>query len=270
MTRVWGRGNSRIRHGLGRAVACVFALTVAACWTADNRGVTPPSGVIGIVPGGSSGSTGGAVTGLYTLQTLRDTAVPALIFYDSTTGVDDTVFAVTYDSSSISLNTDTSAMEIDFLTIRDIRVGADSAVNRMESFGDTTFGSYSVSGQNVTLTLTDTVGGAHTVTTVYAAANNALTGKLTYSLYNTAGQFVATDTSTAVYALTGPPTDETSRTLAPRHTKSTAPAGALQLRPLPSARRIAIGAATTAGSRPWRVPASVTARLAAPPARIRP
>lgn len=270
MTAVSGRGNSRIRHGLGRAVACVFAVTVAACWTADNRGVTPPSGVIGIVPGGSSGSNGGALTGLYTLQTLRDTAVPALIFYDSTKGVDDTVFAATYDSSSISLNTDTSAVEIDFLTVRDIRVGADSAVNRMESFGDTTFGSYSVSGQTVTLSLTDTVGGAHTVTTVYAAANNALTGKITYSFYNTAGQFVTTDTSTAVYALTGPPTDQTSRTLEPRHAKPTAPAGTLRLRPLATARRTAIGGAATSGSRTVRVPASVMARLAAPPARIRP
>jgi hypothetical protein len=140
MTGVSGRGMSRIRHGL-RAAACIGAVAAAACWTADNNGVTPPSGVIGISPGGSSGSSGGNVSGLYRLETLRDTAVPALIFYDSAASVDDTVFAVTYDSSSISLNTDTTAVEIDFLTIRDIRQSADSDVNRMESFGDTTFGS---------------------------------------------------------------------------------------------------------------------------------
>jgi hypothetical protein len=260
---------SRIRHGL-RAAACVLAVAVAACWTADNNGVTPPSGVIGITPGGSTGSSGGNVAGFYELQTLRDTALPALIFYDSATSVDDTVFAVTYDSSSISLNTDTTAVEIDFLTIRDIRESADSDVNRTETFGDTTFGSYGMSGSNVTLSLTDTVGGAHTVTTVFAAANNALTGLITYSLYNTAGQFVATDTSTAVYALFGPPTDATSRTMDPRSRAAGVP-GALRLRPPANARRITVGAMTPLGQRTWRVPAPLAARLAAPPiARTRP
>jgi hypothetical protein len=268
MTGVSGRGTSRIRHGL-RAAACVIAVAAAACWTGDNNGVTPPSGVIGITPGGSSGSSGGDVTGFYELQTLRDTAVPAAIFYDSATSVDDTVFAVTYDSSSISLNTDTTAVEIDFLTIRDIRQSADSDVNRMETFGDTTFGFYSTSGANVTLSMTDTVGGAHTVTTVYAAANNALTGLITYSLYNTAGQFVATDTSTAVYDLFGPPTNTTSRTMKPRVGATGVP-GALRLRPPANARRITVGATTPMGSRTWRVPAPLVARFAAPTARTRP
>jgi hypothetical protein len=268
MTGVSGRGMSRIRHGL-RAAACVLAVTAAACWTADNNGVTPPSGVIGITPGGSTGTSGGDVSGFYELQTLRDTAVPALIFYDSATSVDDTVFAATYDSSSISLNSDTTAVEIDFLTIRDIRESADSDVNRLETFGDTTFGSYNVSGSNVTLSLTDTVGGAHTVTTVFAFANNALTGLLTYSLYNTAGQFVATDTSTAVYTLFGPATNTTSRTMEPRSRAAGVP-GALRLRPPANARRITVGAMTPLGERTWRVPAPLAARLAAPSARTRP
>jgi hypothetical protein len=268
MIGVSGRGTSRIRHGL-RAAACVLAVVVAACWTGDNNGVTPPSGIIGISPGGSTGSSGGDVSGLYKLQTLRDTAVPALIFYDSATSVDDTVFAVTYDSSSISLNTDTTVVEIDFLTIRDIRESADSDVNRMESFGDTTFGSYGVSGANVTLSMTDTVGGAHTVTTVYASASNALTGLITYSLYNTAGQFVATDTSTAVYTLFGPATNATNRTMQPRSSAAGVP-GVLRFRPPANARRITVGAMTPLGVRTWRVPAPMVARFAAPSARTRP
>ncbi|MFI5249945.1 MAG: hypothetical protein ACHQTF_08240 [Gemmatimonadales bacterium] len=268
MTGVSGRGMSRIRHGL-RAAACILAVASAACWTADNNGVTPPNGVIGITPGGSGGSTGGDVSGLYRLETLRDTAVPALIFYDSASSVDDTIFAVTYDSSSISLNTDTTAVEIDFLTIRDIRQSADSDVNRMESFGDTTFGTYNVSGANVTLSLTDTVGGAHTVITDYAFASNALTGLITYSLYNTAGQFVATDTSTAVYALIGPATNATSHALAPRSRAAGVPE-ALRPRPPAGARRITVGAMTPLGARTWRVPAPVVARFAAPTAHTRP
>lgn len=268
MIGVSGRRMSRIRHGL-RAAACILAVAAAACWTADNNGVTPPNGVIGITPGGSSGSSGGNVSGLYRLETLRDTAVPALIFYDSASSVDDTIFAVTYDSSSISLNTDTTAVEIDFLTIRDIRQSADSDVNRMESFGDTTFGVYGVSGANVTLSLTDTVGGAHTVITDYAFASNALTGLITYSLYNTAGQFVATDTSTAVYALIGSATNTTSHTLAPRSRSAGVP-GVLKLRPPTGARRITVGAMTPLGARTWRVPAPVAARFAAPTARTRP
>jgi hypothetical protein len=258
----------RIRHGL-RATACVLAVAAAACWTADNNGVTPPSGVIGVTPGGSTGSTGGNASGLYRLETLRDTAVPALIFYDSASSVDDTVFAVTYDSSSISLNADTTAVEIDFLTLRDIRESADSDVNRTESFGDTTFGSYSVSGANVTLSLTDTVGGAHTVTTNYAFASNALTGVITYSLYNTAGQFVATDTSTAVYDLIGPPANATGHTLSPRSRAAAVP-GVLRLRPPANARRMTAGAMTPLGARTWRVPAPAVARIAAPTARTRP
>jgi hypothetical protein len=271
MTGASGRGISRIRHGLGRALACVLAVVVVACWTSDNRGVTPPSGVIGITPGGSTGTGSGNFAGFYTLQTLRDTIVPAVIFYDSTLGVDDTVFAVSFDSSFISLNTDTSASEIDFLTIRDIRTDADSDVNRTESFVDTTLGNYSASGQNVTLTLIDTVGGAHTVTTNYAVSittSQMLTGKITYSLYNTAGLFEATDTSTAVYALSGlPDHDVSSQSISSRSRSQAGPLGPRRFRP-PLGARSATGAAMPA--RTWRAPASLAARLAATRARIRP
>lgn len=268
MTGASGRATSRIRHGLGRAVACVFAVGVVACFTSENRGVTPPTGVIGISPGGSPGTGGGNVSGLYRLRTLRDTAVPAVIFYDSSTGVDDTVFAVSFDSSSLSLNTDTSATEVDFLTIRDIRIDADSDVNRTESFADTTLGNYSVNNQTVTLSLTDTVGGSHTVTTVYAVANNALTGKITYSLYNTAGLFVVTDTSTAMYALTGPPDHDVVRGgIESGHGAHAGALGTLHLRP-PVAARTATSAATA--TRTVRVPAALAVRLAVSHAHIRP
>jgi len=266
------RGHSRIRQGLGRAVAVALAIGTVACFTSDNRGLTPPSGVIGITPGGSSGSSGGSVPGLYTLQSLRDTVVPALIFYDSTTGVDDTVFAATFDSSWISLNTDTSAREIDFLTIRDIRTDADSDVNRTVSFADTTFGDYSVSGETVTLSLNDTVGGVHTVTTQYTASFttfNILTGKITYSLYNTAGNFVATDTSTAVYVLSGLPDHEVSRGARQSERRAaTGPSGTLHLRP--ALGQSATRAVRTSPVRAYRLPAALAARVAASSARIRP
>src|SRR4029077_7753002 len=99
--------------------------------------------------------------------------------------------------------------------------------------------------------------------------SNALTGLITYSLYNTAGQFVATDTSTAVYALIGPATNATSHALAPRSRAAGAP-GVLRLRPPTGARRITVGTMTPQGARTWRVPAPLVARFAAPTARTRP
>jgi hypothetical protein len=107
------------------------------------------------------------------------------------------------------------------------------------------------------------------VTTTYNFASNALTGLITYSLYNTAGQFVATDTSTAVYALIGPATDATSHSMAPRSRAAGVP-GVLRLRPPPDARRITVGAMTPLSARTWRVPAPAVARFAAPTARTRP
>jgi hypothetical protein len=205
MTHLWDGGQLRPRQGLFRAAACLMALAAAACFTSSDRGTSPPTGVIGILPGGSKGSNGGNFDGTYRLQTAHGIPVPALLFYDSTLGTNDTVFSASFDSSFISLNTDNSAREVDFLTVRDIRTDGDSDVNRTVSFGDTTGGIWSVSGQTVTLTRTDTVGGAHQVVTQFTASSNLLTGVITFSLFNTAGNFVATDTATVVYAFTGPP-----------------------------------------------------------------
>ncbi len=205
MTRLWRGGRSRPRSGRIRAAGLLLALAATACFTSSDRNATPPTGVIGIAPGGGTGSSSGSFDGTYRLQTVRGLAVPALIFYDSTQGVDDTVFAASFDSSFISLNSDNSAREIDFLTFRDIRIDGDSDVDRTVSFGDTTGGTWSVSGQTVVLARTDTVGGAHQVITDFAASGTTLTGLITYSLFNTAGTLVVTDTSTVVYDLVGPP-----------------------------------------------------------------
>lgn len=175
----------------------------AACFSGTSKDATAPSGAFGIQGGGTGGSSGASFQGTYRLLTVSGQTVPAQLFYDSTTGAADTIFAATFDSSFISLNSDSSAREIDYLTFRDIR--SDSAVHRIEIFGDTTGGFYRVSGTSVTLTLNDTVGGPHQVITQYTGTNNQITALLTYSLYNTGGGFVTTDTATVVYALSGPP-----------------------------------------------------------------
>lgn len=199
------RGDAWIRHGIGRATLCVLAVAAVACFGGSNNGETPPTGVFGVVGGGTSGSSGGNFQGTYRLLTAHGVITPAQIFYDSTTGAADTVFAATFDSSFISLNSDSSAREIDYLTMRDIRTDGDSNVNRTVSFGDTTGGTYHVSGTAVTLTRNDTVGGVHQVVTQFTDANNRLTGLITFTLFNTAGAFVVTDTATVVYQFTGPP-----------------------------------------------------------------
>lgn len=205
MTGDSDRRGARIPPGLGRAAIGLFALAAVACGPGVSKNATAPSGVFGVVGGGGSGSSGSDFRGTYRLQTAGGVTVPTQIFYDSTLGASDTVFAASFDSSFISLNTDSSAREIDYLTFRDIRTDADSDVHRIERFGDTTTGSYHVSGTSITLTLNDTIGGPHQVITQFTESNNTITALLTYSLYNTSGTFVITDTTTVVYDLTGPP-----------------------------------------------------------------
>lgn len=202
MTRVSVRRRPRLHPGLGLVAVCVLASRLAGCYSAQDLGITQPSGVIGIVSGGGSGS-GGTLAGTYRLHTFRGSAPPLIIFYDSTVGVHDSLFSASFDSSFISLNSDSSVRQLDYLTVRDIRT--DSSVNRTVRFGDTTAGTWSASGTTITVTRVDTVGGFHHVITQYAAANSAVTGLITYSLFNTGGGFVKTDTATVVYDLTGAP-----------------------------------------------------------------
>lgn len=282
MTGDTDRRGARIPPGIGPAVIGLLALAAVACGPGVSKDTTAPSGVFGIVGGGASGSSGGDFRGTYRLQTVGGLTVPAQIFYDSTLGAEDTVFAATFDSSFISLNTDSSAREIDYLTFRDIRTDGDSNVHRIEIFGDTTGGSYHVSGTSITLTLNDTIGGPHQVVTQFTESNNAITALLTYSLYNTSGTFVITDTATVVYDLTGPPLSDRLPThvVSPR---SASPAtGAVQA-PLrlrapiairgggSSAARVtqAIGA-PTASAAPARALAPGARRTPPMPARTRP
>jgi hypothetical protein len=282
MTGDSDRRGARIRPGIGRAVIGLLVLAALACGPGVSKNATAPSGVFGVLGGGTPGSNGGNITGTYRLQTAGGRTVPTRIFYDSTTGAVDTVFAASFDSSFISLNTDSSAREIDYLTIRDIRPPGDSNVNRTERFGDTVGGTYHVSGTSITLTLNDTIGGPHQVVTQFTETPNTITAVLTYSLYNTSGNLETTDTTTVVYDLTGPPLSDRLPThvVSPRPGPSAASAVQTPLRlRAPSAIRggtassarvtQAIRAATA--SRAWGPsPAAGALRMAPMPARTRP
>jgi hypothetical protein len=272
MTGDSDRRAARIPPGMGRATIALLAIAAAACFSGTNTDATAPSGVFGDLGGGTSGSNGGNITGTYRLQTAGGLTVPTRIFYDSTTGAVDTVFAASFDSSFISLNTDSSAREIDYLTIRDIRPPGDSNVNRTERFGDTVGGTYHVSGTSITLTLNDTIGGPHQVVTQFTATPHTITALLTYSLYNTSGNLETTDTTTVVYDLTGPPLSDRLPThvLSPRSASPTdgAVRAPLRLR-APTAARV-LQAIRAASAAPGRSLPAGALRMAPMPARTRP
>jgi len=193
-----------------------LALTVAACFTASSRDVTQPTGVIGIKGGGGGGGGGSTYNGSYRLQTVNDSAVPFKLADDSASGTggsgDTTrVFIASIDSSLLYLNTDTSAKEIDYLTIRDARTATDSSFDRIISFADTTFGYYSSSGTTVVVSLTDTVGGDHTVSTTYTVSGSTLSGTVSFVLYNTDGAVAAAGDAAYVYGYTGAPLQQLTR-----------------------------------------------------------
>jgi hypothetical protein len=211
MTPVSERDSARARGGMRRFATFALALAVAACFSGVDKNATQPTGVIGPTGTGGGGSGGIEDQGSYSLSMVNDSAVPFTLANDSVSGVgtngDTTrVFIAAIDSSFLYLNSDTTAEEIDYLTIRDARTAVDSSFNRTITFGDTTFGGYTVSGSTVTVTLSDTVSG--TVTVTYTATGSTLTGTVAYVLYNTDDQIAAAGDATYEYAYSGPPLEQ--------------------------------------------------------------
>lgn len=186
--------------GLGALAACVSDGTPT--------GATPPSGITGVgggTAGGGGSSGGGSSPGLYTLVSVNDTVPPVLMFYDSSTGTDTTaVFSGTLDSSFISLNTNGSATEWDYLTAYELRESSrpgDSSFSRTVTVFDSTAGTYTVSGSVVTLTREDTLG---TFVTMFTIKAGTLTGQVPFTVYNSYG-FPVSGTVALVYNRTGSP-----------------------------------------------------------------
>ncbi|GEM_PF-3043851 len=193
-----------------------LVLAVFACFSGSSRNVSQPTGPTGIGGGGGGGTGGGggggaSYAGTYRLQTINDSTLPFVLAHDSASGIGpkgDTirVFKASFDSSFISLNSDTTAREIDYLTISDDRTASDSSFQRDNiAFGDTTAGSYTVRDTTVQLTRTDTVGGAHSVVMTYSGSGGRLQGTVAYSLFNTDDQLVTSGSAVFVYQRTGPP-----------------------------------------------------------------
>jgi hypothetical protein len=267
MTVVSERNPARASGAVHRLLAVALLLTASACLRGSSTNATTPTGVIGPTGGGGTSSGGSPYAGLYTLQDVDDSTLPFQLAYDSVTGADTMrVFQAWIDSSFISLNDDSTAVEMDYLEIRDVRTATDSSFNREISFGDTLTGSYSVTSTTITVQLTDTISGEVNVTYTIAGSGT-FSGAVPYALYNTDNQLAASGTATYTFAYSGAPLDDAAL---PGHKK------VLQSRrfrvPL---ERAAVGsvAATRVRStvRPLRVPAWALARLlSSAPARTRP
>ncbi len=203
------RLRARARLGLGSALTIAAACSSG---TATNR--VPPTGVLGVVGGGAGGNSGGggggsgSVVALYALSTIRGSAPPVRLASDSVSTTDSvSVFRAWVDSSLISLNTDTTATEIDYVAIHEQRTGAAIASPFTDSvvFADTSSGTYiyNAGTGTVAVSLTNVSNNQLTTAATYDFANNALTGKLTYAAYNVFGQLVVRDTATFVYTERG-------------------------------------------------------------------
>lgn len=266
MTVVSERDSARSPGAVYRLVAVALLLTASACLRGSNSNSNTPTGVIGPTGGGSNNTGGGSpYAGTYMLTSVNDSTLPFQLAYDSVTSTDSMrVFQAWIDSSFISLNSDSSAEEMDYLEIRDVRTATDSSFNREISFGDTLTGSYAVSSTTITVQLTDTISGE--VNVVYSiAGSGTFSGSVPYDLFNTDNQLAASGTATYTYAYHGPPLGGA----APRHVKI----GHTQKVGVPF-QRSPVGSPEglfRPTVRPLRVPAWVLARLLSPgPARTRP
>lgn len=213
MTATPERSHARVRVptyrvSIGAAVLIGLGILAACSTSGTDRGETPPSGVTGVgggTGGGGTGGTGGGYSGKYTLVSINDSAPPVLLFYDSVSGPDTTaIFVATIDSSLINLNTDFSAVEWDYLTIREARsssVPGDSNFDRTIQVIDSTGGTYSVTGGLLTLSRIDTTG---TRSVSFTIGIHTLSGEVSYSVYNSYG-FPVSGTVALVYDLTGAP-----------------------------------------------------------------
>jgi len=198
------------RHRRPLAILAASALVTTACITSADRNATIPSGVINISGGGGGSNNTSTSAGTYKLYTVNDTAPPLLVAYDSATGIgsigDTTrVFSGYIDSAYLYLNTDLTAAQIVYRHIRDTRTATDSSFDRVVAGADTLFGLYVANTSTVTVTLTDTVGGSHSISTVYSISGTSLTGTQIYTLYNSDNVIGASGQYIAVYDYSGTP-----------------------------------------------------------------
>ncbi len=265
MRDVCKRISARASGAMYRLAAVALLVTAVACFTAENKNETAPTGVIGPTGGGgTNGGGGGALyAGSYALQDVNDSTVPYQLAYDSVTGPDTMrVFQAYIDSSKLYLNTDSSAEEMDYLTIRDVRTATDSSFNRDISFGDTLQGTFSATATTITVNLTDTVSGIVNVT--YTVSGSTFSGTVPYVLYNTDNQLAASGQADYLYTHVGSPLHSvdggggaSESVLLRRHEDRD------------RASRLS-GAVATSNVRQWRVPASALHAWAAARARTRP
>ncbi len=265
MRDVCERSSARASGAMYRLAAVALLVTAVACFTAENKNESAPTGVIGPTGGGgTNGGGGGALyAGSYALQDVDDSTLPFQLAYDSVSNTDSTrVFQAFIDSSKLFLNTDSSAEEMDYLTIRDVRTAADSNFNRVISFGDTLHGTFSSTASTITVNLTDTVSGIVNVT--YTVSGSTFSGTVPYVLYNTINQLAASGQADYLFAHVGPPLhavdggNGASESVLLRRSADRVGASRLS------------GAAATSNVRQWRVPASALRAWPAARARTRP
>ncbi len=192
-------------------VVILVGLGALAACSSDGSptGAIPPSGVTGVGGGtqGGGGGSGSGSSGMYTLVSVNDSSPPVQLFYDSasgngTNGDTTTVFAGTLDSSFISLNTNGTAKEFDYLQVYEVRessIPGDSNFSRTISIADSTSGTYTLTGKTVTVTRGDSTG---TFVTTFALSGTTLTGQVPYSVDSPYG-FPVEGTVTLVYDRTG-------------------------------------------------------------------
>lgn len=241
-------------------LAAVALLVTAACFTAENKNSQTPTGVIGPTGGGTTGGGGGALyAGSYALQDVNDSTLPFQLAYDSVTGGDTTrAFQAWIDSSKLYLNTDSSAEEMDYLTIRDVRTATDSSFNRQISFGDTLQGSFTTTESTITVNLTDTISGIVNVT--YTVSGSTFSGTVPYALYNTDDQLAASGQATYLFAHVGAPLHAVDGGRPTSESLMFQRANAAKIN----------GAAATSNARRWRVPAWALRARSVARARTRP
>ncbi len=222
----------RMRAHIGVGVAAIAALA-AACTGGTATNATPPTGILGLTGGsgsgtggssGSGGSGGTDVVATYTLATVNGSALPALLVDDSVANTDSThIFRAWLDSAFISLNTDTTAIAVNFLSLYETRAGAglsgtmysgDSVVT-----ADTSTGTYqyNVPAATVLVSLVDTVNSAPVYTSlVFGVSTDSLVADVTYTVFDLSGIPESTTAATFVYTNSGAPVqDVVLRPLAP-------------------------------------------------------
>jgi hypothetical protein len=212
----------RVRAHVCAGVAAIVA-TASACTGGTATNAPPPTGVFGLTggsgtgtggTGGNSGSSGGIdVVATYRLRTVNGSALPARLVDDSVVTTDSThIFRAWLDSAFISLNTDTTAIVVNFLSLFETRTGA--ALSGLTFMGDsvaapdTSSGTYHYdpTAATVRLSLADTVNSTPVSSTLlFGVSIDSLVANLTYTVFDLSGIPQTTTAATFVYTNSGAP-----------------------------------------------------------------